>query len=168
MAIRNVSVVHSDEKALIKRKAIEDRATWMGRIYEEGVKDGVDMETIIRRAINATGLAKGATVKGNCKDSTNCIEFCQAFLGNPVSRTTFQMEFETCTEDELKVNFHYCPLVEAWQKIGYDEATCAKLCDMAMDGDRAIAEGAGLKLDIPEKISEGGSCCRLHFHKVDK
>lgn len=168
MAIQNVSVVYSDERAAVKRKAIEQRATWMALTYKEGLKDGANMESITRRAITTTGSIRGAELKASMKDLGNCLEFRDAFLGNPVSRTTFQMEFVSCDEDELNVNFHYCPLLAAWQKLGIDEETCVKLCDMAMDGDRAIAAGAGLKLDISETIAQGCPSCRLRFHKQQK
>ena len=65
----------------------------------------------------------------------------------------------------VSVDFHYCALVSAWKKLGFDDATCDKLCDMAMDGDRGIAEAMGLKLDLTDTIAKGCSSCKLHFHK---
>ena len=46
-------------------------------------------------------------------------------------------------KDNLKVDFHYCALVSAWKKLGVDDAKIAKFCDIAMDGDRGIAESMG-------------------------
>jgi len=42
---------NADEFITIYRSQLEHRATWMGLIYDEMVKAGIDAETIIRRAI---------------------------------------------------------------------------------------------------------------------
>ncbi|WP_343208509.1 L-2-amino-thiazoline-4-carboxylic acid hydrolase [Anaerolentibacter hominis] len=162
--IKNLSLVFSDEKVAINRKAIEHRATWMGLTYDEGIKAGVDAETIARKAITRTGHVHGANFKAACEDSTDCSQFCAAFLDD-LGKTTFQMDVTECTKDDLKIEFHYCPLVSAWQKLGFDDETCAKLCDMAMDGDRGIAAENGLKLDLTDTIAKGCPTCKLHFHK---
>jgi len=67
--------------------------------------------------------------------------------------------------DSVETHFHYCALVSAWQKLGFDDETCALLCDMAMDGDRGIAEAMGLRLDLTAAIATGCPECTLHFHK---
>ena len=75
------------------------------------------------------------------------------------------MKVTECDKDNLKIQFHYCPLLNAWKKLGFDDETCAKLCDIAMDGDRGIAESMGLTLDLKETIAQGCQTCNLHFHK---
>ena len=47
--------------------------------------------------------------------------------------------------DNLKVEFNYCALVNAWKKLGFDDEKIALLCDIAMEGDRGIAEVMGLE-----------------------
>ena len=49
--IKNVATLTNDEQANINRAAIEHRATWMGLIYDELKKDGIDPEPAFRRAI---------------------------------------------------------------------------------------------------------------------
>lgn len=44
----------------------------------------------------------------------------------------------------LTLQFHHCPLLKAWQDLGFNDEMCAKLCDIAMDGDRNIAKAMGL------------------------
>ena len=39
----------------VNRAQIEHRATWMGLIYDEMVKAGIDAEPIMRRAIHRCG-----------------------------------------------------------------------------------------------------------------
>ncbi len=163
MAIKNTSVVY-DVNVTNNRKAIGHRATWMGLTYQAGVEAGVDAEGIARKAIAKTGCIDGENIKAACTDASDCRQFKEAFL-NDLAKTTFQMEFPEVTEDDLKIEFHYCPLLAAWQKLGFDDETCAKLCDMAMDGDRNIAKTVGLKLDLTDTIAQGCPTCKLHFHK---
>jgi hypothetical protein len=161
--IKNV-VNKTTETAEVNRAQIEHRATWMGLIYDEMVKAGVDAEGIIRRAIKRCGLMHGENFKKKCANPGSCEDFRKAFLGD-LGINTFAMDSIDADKDNLKVHFHYCALMGAWQKLGFDDKTCALLCDMAMDGDRGIAEAMGLKLSLTETIAKGCPVCKLHFHK---
>jgi hypothetical protein len=154
----------TDETGKVNRAQIEHRATWMGLIYDEMVKAGVDAEPIIRRAIKRCGRIHGENIKKNCKDPKDCASFKDAFLNDLVIKT-FTMEPIKADKDNLHVDFHYCALVTAWQKLGFDDKTCELLCDMAMDGDRGIAEVMGLSLALNDTIAKGCPDCKLHFHK---
>ena len=74
-------------------------------------------------------------------------------------------EIHGATATETSVDFHYCALLSAWKKLGFDDETCAKLCDIAMDGDRGIAVAMGLTLDLTDTIAKGCATCKLCFHK---
>ncbi|MDR0313792.1 MAG: L-2-amino-thiazoline-4-carboxylic acid hydrolase [Treponema sp.] len=148
----------------VNRAQIEHRASWMGLIYDEMKKAGVDAEAIIRRAIRRFGNIRGENFKKKCAEPENCEQFRTVFLGD-LSVKTFNMNPISADKDNLRTNFHYCALISAWQKLGFDDDTCALLCDMAMEGDRGIAEAMGLKLDLVETIAQGCDTCKLHFHK---
>jgi len=153
-----------DEAAEVNRAQIEHRATWMGLIYDEMKKAGLDAEGIIRKAIKRCGHMHGEIFKKKCADPNNCEDFRKAFLGD-LGVKTFNMHNITADKDNVKTNFQYCALVNAWQKLGFDDKTCDLLCDMAMDGDRGIAEAMGLKFDLASSIAQGCPECKLHFHK---
>lgn len=155
------------ETVAINRSQIEHRATWMGLIYDEMMKEGLDAEGIIRRAIRRTGNIHGTNYRMLCKDPNNCNQFCDVFLGTEdcVGPQTFAMDDIQSDEDNVSVEFHYCALVSAWKKLGFDDETCATLCDIAMDGDRGIAEKMNLTLDLTDTIATGCKSCKLHFHK---
>jgi hypothetical protein len=148
----------------VNRAQIEHRATWMGLIYDEMRRAGIDAEPIIRRAIKRCGRIHGEAIKGKCAKPDNCADFKDNFLSDLVVKT-FDMRPIKADKDNLNVDFHYCALVSAWQKLGFDDETCALLCDMAMDGDRGIAEVMGLTLGLEETIAKGCPDCKLHFHK---
>jgi hypothetical protein len=153
-----------DEVTGVNRAQIEHRATWMGLIYDEMVKAGVDAEPIIRRAVKRCGRIHGENLKKRCADPGNCEEFRKVFLNDLVIKT-FDMRPVNADKDSLSVDFHYCALINAWQKLGFDDKTCELLCDMAMDGDRGIAEVMGYKFDLAQTIAQGCPDCKLHFHK---
>jgi predicted hydrocarbon binding protein len=161
--IKNVSNP-VDEAGEVNRAQIEHRATWMGLIYDEMVKAGIDAESIIRRAIKRCGRIHGENIKKRCANPENCEDFSKVFLSDLVIKT-FDMRPINADKDSLGVDFHYCALVSAWKKLGFDDKTCDLLCDMAMDGDRGIAETMGLKFDLGQTIAQGCPDCKLHFQK---
>ena len=67
--------------------------------------------------------------------------------------------------ENLEIEFHYCPLLAAWQKLGFDDETCAKLCDIAMDGDRNIAKAMGYDFELGKTIAKGDPICEVNFRK---
>jgi hypothetical protein len=158
------TLTKTDEVGAVNRAQIEHRATWMGLIYDEMVKAGIDAEPIIRRAIKRCGHMSGENIKANCPDRNDCTDFRKTFLTD-LTVKTFTMEPIKADKDNLHVDFHYCALVSAWKKLGFDDKTCQLLCDIAMDGDRGIAEVMGLKFDLGDTIAQGCGQCKLHFYK---
>jgi len=153
-----------EELAEVNRAQIEHRAMWMGLIYDEMVRAGIDAETIIRRAIKHCGRIHGEQIKKRCADPKNIEDFKKAFLSD-VGKKTFNMNLVEGDEASLSIDFHYCALVSAWKKLGFDGKTCELLCDMAMEGDRSIAEVMELRFDLGKTIAQGCPICELHFRK---
>lgn len=153
-----------DDKIEMMRKNFEHRATWMGLIYDEGRKRGIDLEEIIRAAVRKTGHIHGERYKAILKEKGDVGEFVNAFLDDNGIRC-FQMQLSETNPEKMTVDFGYCPLVSAWLKLGFDQETIAKLCDIAMDGDRGIAETVGVEFDLGETIAKGHHCCELRFGK---
>ena len=77
----------------------------------------------------------------------------------------FEMDIKRCDDDHLDIDFHSCPLVKAWQKAGCTDEQIAKLCDIAMCGDRGIGESYGCTLDLPKAIARGDEICALRYHR---
>ena len=161
--IHNVAKIN-EEKVNINRNAIEHRATWTGLTYVEGKAAGMDLEQVIRSAICKTGLFHGAGYKAQCKNPEDIRSFKEVFLPE-LGMKTFEMEVVNCDENDLLIHFHYCPLLTAWQKQGFDDETCDKLCDMAMDGDRNIAKAMGYDFHLGKTLAEGDDICEVHFFK---
>ena len=161
--IKNEANLHEREVD-INRAAIEHRATWMGLIFDELQKAGVaNAEEICRKAIKRCGNMHGDGYRAACGASTDCRTFREQFLP-PLSQKTFEMDV-AATENDVDITFRYCPLVSAWQKLGFDDETCALLCDIAMDGDRGIAQSNSLRFELGDTIGQGNDVCRLRLSR---
>lgn len=167
--IDNKISIKGDSVVDIQRGAIGHRATWTGLTYTKAREAGMAEETekIIRAAISETGEVQGAEIKSQCKDPQNVTCFAETFL-TPNVLKTFEIEFKTKTEDRVDLEFHHCPLLKAWQDLGFDDETCEKLCDIAMDGDRGIAKAMGFEFHLGDTIANGCSTCEVSFFKEGK
>ena len=73
------------------------------------------------------------------------------------------MDIRRCDDDHLDIDFHYCPLVKAWQKQGCTDEQIAMMCDHAMCGDRGIGEAFGVDLELPGTIAKGDPTCQSRY-----
>lgn len=155
-----------DEIVEAVRSAIEFRATWMGLIFDEMRKAGVDAEGIIRKAITRCGkeihgVRVQQSVDGKPVDGD---DICR-FSFNDLMRRVFIMDPVTSDKDNADAYLNYCPLVAAWQKMGFSDEDIALLCDMTMDGDRGVAAANGFKLHLGCAIGSGCDRCNIHFYR---
>ena len=148
----------------VNRAQIEHRAAWMALIYDEMVKEGVDAEAVLRRAVKRCGSFHGGNIKEKCEDPQSMESFKTAFLTDLVAKT-FDVNSADCSGESLSISFNYCALVKSWKKLGFDDKTCALLCDIAMDGDRSISEVMGFKFELVKTIAQGCPGCKLRFNK---
>jgi predicted ArsR family transcriptional regulator len=167
--IDNKITIKGDPVVDIQRGAIGHRATWTGLTYTKAREVGKEdeAEKIIREAIAETGKIQGAEVKSQCPNPENVACFADTFLTPNVVKT-FEAEFKTKTEDRVDLEFHHCPLLKAWQDLGFDDETCEKLCDIAMDGDRNIAKAMGFEFHLGDTIANGCNTCQVSFFKKGK
>lgn len=160
MTIKNESKIN-DRDVLEARAAIEHRATWFYLLFDEARKDGLDWDSFARRAITRCGCFHGAKFSG----VKSLEEFSGAFITDSVKKI-FEAEIKEVTHETLAIEFHYCPLVAAWQKQTDDEKDIARLCDIAMDGDRGIVSTLkDHRLDLQSTIASGANVCRIIIEK---
>ena len=144
------------------REQLEHRALWMYLLCDEAKKKGLNPEEYAPAAIKRCGLYQGAGLvkKGGMGQSLKGLK--KALFGK-AAQWVFEMKILRCTDDNLDIDFHYCPLVKAWQKQGCSDEEIKRLCDHAMCGDRGIAESFGCKLDLPKTIAGGDGVCQIRF-----
>ena len=164
--IKNESKINDDAMVNVRRSATEHRATWTGLTYVKACEAGKAefAEKIIREAVAATGVMQGNEIKEACPNPDDLSVFGDTFLP-PDAVKTFELEYVTKNADKLEMHFHYCPLLKAWQKLGFDETACEKLCDIAMDGDRNIAKAMGYDFELGDTIANGCPTCHITYSK---
>lgn len=146
------------------REQLEHRAMWLALMADEAEKNGLPPEKYAGDAIFKCGVIQGEKLSGGSKS----FKTLKKNLFDYFARQVFEMKILECTDDKLSIDFHYCPLVKAWQKMGYDDERIKLLCDCAMCGDRGIISRFDGKLDLRQTIAEGKDHCEIRFVKEDK
>lgn len=145
------------------RGTLEHRATWLYLLLKEAEKKGVKWEDIGYPATHACGNMQGKDFSEQAK--TKSFKGLKKVLFTLPAQMVFDMKILECTDDTLSIDFEYCPLVAAWQKLGCTYEEIARLCDIAMEGDRGIAESFGGKMELGETIATGYKKCQIRFKK---
>ncbi|MDR0883980.1 MAG: L-2-amino-thiazoline-4-carboxylic acid hydrolase [Oscillospiraceae bacterium] len=145
------------------RGQLEQRALWLYLLMDEARKVGADPSEWARAAIRRCGLYQGGEIRA--KSPSDSLMHLRRKLFTKGAQWIFEMDVKASTEDALDVDFHYCPLVKAWQKIGCSEEEIATLCETAMCGDAGIAESFGAHLDLGTVIAKGGDVCQIRFRR---
>jgi hypothetical protein len=145
------------------RGTLEHRATWLYLLLKEAEKKGVQWEDIGFPAIRACGNMHGKNLVE--LSGTSSLKGLKRKLFTLPAQMVFEMKILESTGNRLSIDFGYCPLVAAWQKIGCTDEEIGRLCDIAMEGDRGIAEVFGATLEIGETIAKGHQKCQIRFLK---
>jgi hypothetical protein len=145
------------------RAQLEHRALWLYLLCDEAKKRGLDPRDFASDAIKRCGLSQGAGLVE--KGKTDSLKGLKKTLFTKPAQLVFEMKILESTDDKLSIDFHYCPLVKAWQKAGCTDEEIAMLCDVAMCGDHGIGECYGSKLELPKCIAKGDDICALRYSK---
>ena len=148
------------------RAQLEHRAFWLYLLCDEAKKRGLDPKDFGSAAVKRCGLSQGADLVK--KGGTDSLKGLKKTLFTKPAQWVFEMKVQKCTDDNLDIDFHYCPLVKAWQKQGCSDEEIQLLCDHAMCGDRGIAESFGCELDLPATIAKGDDVCKIRFVRRKK
>lgn len=145
------------------REQLEHRAHWLYLLCDEAGKRGLDWTDFGSAAVSRCGLSQGANLVK--KGGTKSLKGLRKTLFTIPAQMVFEMKIIESTDDKLSIDFHYCPLVKAWQKAGCTDEEIARLCDIAMCGDHNIGKCYDAKLDLPKCIAKGDDICALRYHK---
>lgn len=164
--------IHNEPKSkfpvwVAVREQLEHRALWMYLLCDEAKKKGLDPKTYVPDAIRRCGLYQGGNLRAKAGGGDSLKGLKKTLFGYG-ARRVFEMKILRCSDDHLDIDFHYCPLVKAWQKQGCSDEEIQLLCDHAMCGDRGIAESFGCELDLPATIARGDDVCKIRFVRREK
>ena len=147
------------------RGAIIHRGLWMGFLLKEMKERGLDWESIGHSAIFKTGCLHGDGIREHMGVPGSLVSFGQTFFSEDIKKV-FEIEVKKSDEDELKLEYGYCPLVTAWQQIGIEGEMLEKLCDIAMSGDRGISSRFGeFEFTLGRTIAQGHKVCEVCFSR---
>ena len=144
------------------REQLEHRALWMYLLCDEAKKKGLPPEEYAPEAIHRCGLYQGGNLRAKAGGGSS-LKGLKKTLFSKFAQWVFEMDIRRRDDDHLDIDFHYCPLVKAWQKQGCTDEEIRLLCDHAMCGDRGIAESFGCALDLPRTIARGDETCQIRF-----
>lgn len=146
------------------REQLEHRALWLYLLCDEAEKKGLDKMDFASKAISRCGSIHGDNLvkKGNTKS----LKGLKKTLFTKPAQWVFEMDVLESTDDSLSLDFHYCPLVKAWQKAGCSDEEIADLCDIAMCGDHGIGKQYDSVLELPKCIAKGDTVCALRYKKI--
>jgi hypothetical protein len=139
------------------RAAVKDRAAWLALLYQafsEALPEA-EVERLCRKAIFAFGRLK-ATKDPRPFTHRDWVQRHE----EKGSSLVFDSDMEYCDHHSVQ-RMKFCPLVEAWKEMGLSPAAIAKLCDIAMEGDRGRAAAHGVEMELAETIGKGDPWCRL-------
>lgn len=154
----------TDEVTLALRGVTEKRASTIANMIDEARSKGLD-DGFARAAIYHYGAANGSDMAQSMQDSNNMLEFSQSFTSG-LEAKVYEMELIKATEDEFQVHFHYCPYVNKWLQQNRTVDEMANLCDICMEGDKALATAfSDLEFELGNTIAKGGRVCEITYRK---
>lgn len=147
------------------RGAIHHRGLWMGLLLKEMKDRGLDWEEVGRSAIFNCGCLHGEGINNRMDEKDSLVSFGNTFFNQDV-RDIFEIEIKAIDEKELKLEYGHCPLVKAWQDLGFEGEFLDKVCDIAMCGDRGIeSQFSNFEFELGKTIAQGHPVCEVNFYK---
>ena len=111
------------------------------------------------------GKMDGQAYRDAASDPASVKEIIQTRFANEMGQASFCQKDITATEEAGMVHCCFCPLVDAWQKMALPQDRIELLCDIAMDGDRAILDLLGFSMELPCTLAHGDPTCTMHYSR---
>lgn len=105
------------------KELLEHRAFWLYLLVDEAERRGLDPEDFASCAISRCGISHSTELRE--KAGTKRLKGLKKTLFTKAARWVFEMDVVESADDKLFLDFHYCPLVKAWQKAGCTDAEIA-------------------------------------------
>lgn len=143
------------------RAAMEDRALYLALLYRSfsRVLPAEQAERLAREAIFEYGRLKGER-DGRPIAPADWVDHHVAKGSAQVFESRIVKEERQCQQQMT-----YCPLLEAWKRLGCSAEEMDLLCDIAMEVDRGRADYHGLPIEIPMRLGKSDEYCSLVIHE---
>ena len=118
---------------------------------------------VMKRGIRKGGSDSAGLFKAYAPSNLKGLK--EAFLAAvPDNASMFSPEVVSCSAEEgLVIQFHSCPLKEAYEEMGLDDGEKEKILAIAAAIDGGLFEGAGFDFSSQTWKPGQEGCCRLHI-----
>ena len=148
------------------------QATYTKRNYmtkQEAAAQGIDLTPVTKEVQRKDSVDMAEDILSRMGDDKKDInDFVQKMFRGPLGFAAYEVEIVESGHDKAVLDYHFCPLVQAWQSLGLSDEEIAAQCDAAMVGDFITAETAGFDLELQKAIAHGDCVCRLVYTQKKK
>ncbi|MEG1873964.1 MAG: L-2-amino-thiazoline-4-carboxylic acid hydrolase [Angelakisella sp.] len=161
--IKNEWATQSKE-AMLYRFALASAAKKNALNAVEFEKRGIPYEDVYRCTSCQLAQENAKNFKAHMENPDDLRDWGKQ-LSPELGREAFGMEVLVSTEDCFSMDMHFCPHLKGWQNTGLSDEMCAKLCDLAMEGDKAMANAMGYDFENPMRLADGDCACRVIYRR---
>ena len=132
---------------------------------KEAERQGIDLTPVSKAVQKESSVAMAQEIRSRMEDPANVGEFIEKMFKGPIGYEAYEVDVVSKSPESADLEYHYCPLVQAWQSLGLSDEEIAQLCDSAMEGDRIMAEEMGYDIDIQKTIANGDGVCKIVYSR---
>jgi hypothetical protein len=140
------------------RRLIKDRGRYLYVLLTAAKEQGLDWESFARAGLTQFGCIRYREAFTGIKGLD---DFAAAYLSE-ATKKIFDSDIIERDDKHLLIKAGYCPLMHAWVECGGDDEYVKTLCDIAMDGDRAMVNSIpALKFSMRKSLAFGDHQCEF-------
>lgn len=151
-------------EALLYRRTLATAAQKNALNALEFEKRNIPYEEVYRETSRQLATKNAISFRARMSDPNDLREWGKQMTVE-LGKEAFGMEVLECSEDCFAMDMHFCPHLKGWQELGCTDEMCSKLCDMAMEGDFAMAREMGYEMENPLRLANGDCACRVIYRR---
>ena len=152
-------------EAILYRRTLATAAQKSALNAIEFEKRGIPYEDVYRSTSRQLSVKNAENFRSRMTDPDDLRQWGAAMTSAKMGVEAFGMVVLENTEECFAMDMHHCPHLQGWLNMGCSDEMCAKLCDMAMEGDFAMAEAMGYTLENPMRLANGDCACRVIYRR---
>ncbi|MDR1587653.1 MAG: L-2-amino-thiazoline-4-carboxylic acid hydrolase [Treponema sp.] len=155
-----LKIKKSNQSAEIEamRRLIKDRGRYLYFLLNAAKEQCPDWESFARRGLTEYGCMR---YRESFAGIRGLEDFAAAYLSESTKKI-FDSDIIEKDDNHLVIKAGYCPLMHAWVECGAGDEYVNTLCDIAMDGDRAMVNSIpALKFSLRKSLAAGDSQCEF-------
>jgi len=153
------------KEAQLYRRTLATAAQKSAMNAEEFEKRGIPYEEVYRETSRKMATKNAAGFRAHMSNPDDLRQWGAAMTSAKLGVEAFGMEILEMNEECFAMDMHYCPHLQGWLNNGCSDEMCAKLCDMAMEGDFAMARAMGYEMENPMRLANGDAVCRVIYRR---